>query len=353
MKYLLVMIAALLGGTPLAAASFDCAKASTFIEKEICRNPELSLLDEELSRWYREALASVYSQDELRDEQRKWISEVRDRCTDADCLEGAYLNRVNELQRFANRMPLTDSQVDALEREQSESAMGEAPAEPETVGAPQESTPEAGSPLPSSLPAVASPQGDSALKQTESAVLSDVEKVALLQKLKLALLATVGALVLLVVLGASNRVVVFYNVADAWWSVAPTIILFAAAAGSVFMAPPGSSEFAGTEIERMILWCGVAAAALCCVVTVYNAVHYNRSIVLGLIVGVGKVLISVLMAITFVGSFRAVFDRRRAIRQSLVFALVVATVGFLWKLLVNGERVYVRKGWTYQRTGEV
>lgn len=344
MKSLILLVASLLGASSLTAASFDCTRASTFIEKEICKSSDLSLLDEELSRVYKDALASVYTQDELRAEQRKWIVEVRDRCTDTDCLEGVYLDRVDELQRFANRMPLTDDQMDKLESEHAQSSMEQSPPEPLPGNTPQESTPVA---------VVREPASDARNtsgppQASESAAVSEAGNVEFVQSLKLALLAVAAALVLLVVLGATNRVVVFYNVADAWWSVAPTITLAVAAVVSVFMAPPGAKEFGGTEVERMILWAGVAGAALCSAVTVYNAVRYNKSIILGLIVGVGKVLISILMAVTFVGSFRAVFDRRKTIRQSLAFALVVATLGFLWKLLVNGERVYRQKGWSFE-----
>jgi uncharacterized protein YecT (DUF1311 family) len=49
----LLLIAA---ATPAAAASFDCAKARTKVEKLICKDPQLSRQDEDLAKAYGEAL---------------------------------------------------------------------------------------------------------------------------------------------------------------------------------------------------------------------------------------------------------------------------------------------------------
>ena len=48
---LLILVAA-----PVSAASFDCAKARTKVEKLICKDPQLSRQDEDLAKAYGEAL---------------------------------------------------------------------------------------------------------------------------------------------------------------------------------------------------------------------------------------------------------------------------------------------------------
>jgi uncharacterized protein len=45
--------------TQTNAASFDCHKATTWLEKTVCSNPELSKLDEELAKAYHDALTSL------------------------------------------------------------------------------------------------------------------------------------------------------------------------------------------------------------------------------------------------------------------------------------------------------
>ncbi|WP_251866033.1 hypothetical protein [Achromobacter sp. Marseille-Q4962] len=92
-----VLLAILFCSTPSFAASFDCAKASGFVEKEICLDPVLGRLDEALSNNYKGMLSSDFggSVSSLRDEQRKWIAN-RNKCTTRDCLISAYRKRVDE-----------------------------------------------------------------------------------------------------------------------------------------------------------------------------------------------------------------------------------------------------------------
>jgi uncharacterized protein len=83
---------------PLAAAnaaSFDCAKAATLVERAICQDEQVSVLDEYLGRYYSAARKSVgRGASCLRADQREWLRSVRDRCADSECLRRAYLERL-------------------------------------------------------------------------------------------------------------------------------------------------------------------------------------------------------------------------------------------------------------------
>src|SRR5215831_576944 len=86
---------------PAFAASFDCAKASTAIEKMICADARLSALDDNLARSYSAALERS-SQDErarLRREQAAWLK-YRDACEPADrsCVIARYGERLRNLR---------------------------------------------------------------------------------------------------------------------------------------------------------------------------------------------------------------------------------------------------------------
>lgn len=85
----LVLINLLLLGAA-QAASFDCARAGTSIEKMICADPELSALDGTLALHYKKALEASRSPTVLREQQRLWLREVRNRCIDVPCLRAAY-----------------------------------------------------------------------------------------------------------------------------------------------------------------------------------------------------------------------------------------------------------------------
>lgn len=78
------------------SASFDCGKASSFVEKAICSNSELSALDDSLSSAYSNALSDPDSSDEIKSSQRNWIKN-RNSCQDNACLKKVYSKRINEL----------------------------------------------------------------------------------------------------------------------------------------------------------------------------------------------------------------------------------------------------------------
>ena len=84
---------------PVQAASFDCAKAGTKIEKLICSDAQLSKLDEELNAAYKTALQEKMKTDAIRQAQKQWMKE-RNACSDAACVKRAYEARLVELNSF-------------------------------------------------------------------------------------------------------------------------------------------------------------------------------------------------------------------------------------------------------------
>jgi uncharacterized protein YecT (DUF1311 family) len=84
---LLAFVAAgILAGSPTrahAAPSFDCKRAASIAEKEICGLPELEGLDRDIAASFTQALAalSAADADALRADQRAWL-QTRDDCGD-------------------------------------------------------------------------------------------------------------------------------------------------------------------------------------------------------------------------------------------------------------------------------
>ncbi|GIL40780.1 lysozyme inhibitor LprI family protein [Roseiterribacter gracilis] len=77
----MLVVALFVGSTAHAAPSFDCAKATTDIERAICASPDLSALDRDLETAFRAALAnSGDARDALLREQRVWLDLQRARC---------------------------------------------------------------------------------------------------------------------------------------------------------------------------------------------------------------------------------------------------------------------------------
>ena len=79
------------------AASFDCTKANTWIEKTICSNPELSQLDDKMATTYKAELASADNEDynqnhsvSTKNAQRQWLKFQRNTCKSKNCLIREY-----------------------------------------------------------------------------------------------------------------------------------------------------------------------------------------------------------------------------------------------------------------------
>src|ERR1035441_10939093 len=58
------------------AASFDCTKARSKVEKAICADPELSKLDDQLAVVYKSALAAHPLPSYIRARQRAWLNDL-------------------------------------------------------------------------------------------------------------------------------------------------------------------------------------------------------------------------------------------------------------------------------------
>lgn len=84
------------------AASFDCSKASTSIEKAICADTLLGKLDEALSDNYktmRGANIGEEARKDLKATQRKLLSE-RNKCKNDNCLIEADRKRIDEICEY-------------------------------------------------------------------------------------------------------------------------------------------------------------------------------------------------------------------------------------------------------------
>ncbi|MBO9689154.1 MAG: DUF1311 domain-containing protein [Mitsuaria chitosanitabida] len=84
------------------AASFDCARAGSSVERMICTDPTLSDLDDLLSAVYRsherdsDEDGSPVVERAILEAQKRWLA-ARNACGDSDCLEKRYEERIGAL----------------------------------------------------------------------------------------------------------------------------------------------------------------------------------------------------------------------------------------------------------------
>jgi uncharacterized protein len=96
----LIILGLLIVSVHSYGASFNCAKASVWVEKVICSDPQLSGLDELLMASYKKALSSASHESTLKTTQRTWLESVRNACKDVACLKQTYTSRLAELNEF-------------------------------------------------------------------------------------------------------------------------------------------------------------------------------------------------------------------------------------------------------------
>jgi uncharacterized protein len=96
MKKILIVLFFL--GISVFGASFDCVKASSHVEKMICADVKLSLLDENLSQVFKKAINATDDQDQLKKEQFAWMKE-RNKCQDISCVQSLYSSKIQTLTK--------------------------------------------------------------------------------------------------------------------------------------------------------------------------------------------------------------------------------------------------------------
>lgn len=97
-------------GSYANAASFDCRKASTEIEKMICETPSLSAMDEQLSA----AFKLLKNRRSFQVIESEWLSTVRDECESTQCLEEAYAEQLGFLTALPDFTPVDEKNLTVL-----------------------------------------------------------------------------------------------------------------------------------------------------------------------------------------------------------------------------------------------
>ncbi len=83
------------GPSLTSAASFDCSKAASTVEQIVCKDSQLSQLDEKLAAAYQAKRLTTSDSNSVR-EQRQWLTK-RNRCSDQACVRTAYEERLAQL----------------------------------------------------------------------------------------------------------------------------------------------------------------------------------------------------------------------------------------------------------------
>lgn len=100
------VLLALMPSPSIFAASFDCQKARTKVEKTICDSLALSSLDEEMGTLYSVVVNESDEPGPVKKVQKEWLKK-RNTCSNFDCLKHAYTERLAELTKLKEELLAT------------------------------------------------------------------------------------------------------------------------------------------------------------------------------------------------------------------------------------------------------
>jgi uncharacterized protein len=96
----LILVAMCTGAlaSPPVFAAINCAGNLSPTEAIICKGPWLKELDQRLNKAYGKAIKVTLDKQTFIHDQQQWLRETRDRCGDSNCINLAYLSRIQRLE---------------------------------------------------------------------------------------------------------------------------------------------------------------------------------------------------------------------------------------------------------------
>lgn len=165
--------------------------------------------------------------------------------------------------------------------------------------------------------------------------------------IKTLVILVLAGFITLLIAGATNKVVIYFDIKDFLISFAPwatmivTFILLAVykKEGATEILPPQSVA------QYIILFAGSIIAVVFFIWSIKLSIFYNRNTALGIIVGLFKVLTALLGTLAIISQIQTLRSNKSTLKDA-IWALILISI-FMWlgKKLINGEQVYIAKGW--------
>lgn len=160
---------------------------------------------------------------------------------------------------------------------------------------------------------------------------------------KLLLLTFFGAIVslcALIIAGMTGNVVIFYD----WSDFMNTVFIFVAGLIGLIVTSILSDEATDTITYIGFGITGLIVLGLS-VKSIRTSIYYNRNVAVGIVVGLFKIFLA-LFSIVFVwGKLKEIFGRSSNVGAQIFGVIILGLFAWVLKMLVNGERVYIKKGW--------
>lgn len=155
------------------------------------------------------------------------------------------------------------------------------------------------------------------------------------------------AFLAMLIAGSTNKIVIYYDINDFLLSFVPwASLILGFIFVSVYQEGEQSADFSNLSVLQTFIWYScIVISGLSLIWSIKLSILHNRNTVLGLFVGVFKVLSSLLGVLVLIGSLNKMFEKDARTKNVILALMVMSAFVWLGNKLINGERVYLAKGW--------
>lgn len=167
-------------------------------------------------------------------------------------------------------------------------------------------------------------------------------------------LAVCAGFVAILMAGATNRVVIYYDIKDFVVSFMPWGTMIAAFILLNIYQHEGDLDLSNLSGTQTIIWYGaILLSAGFFIWAMRLSIRHNRSVAIGLVTGLFKVLSALLAVVVIVGKIGDIFSDKSSAKDSVGAMIVLGIFIWLGHKLINGEEVYIAKGWELPHAGKI
>jgi len=153
--------------------------------------------------------------------------------------------------------------------------------------------------------------------------------------------------VVMLLVGMAGKVVVYYDEADLLISLMPWLILFVTVI-IVGIYQPTEQDMDPEkmlQIQKIVWYVGGVLSTGFAVWAMQLSIKYNKSILIGLIFGIFKLLSGLIGVLVLISQIFTMKDEKTKRKDFWFAILVFGSFWWLGKKLINGKKVYREKGW--------
>lgn len=159
------------------------------------------------------------------------------------------------------------------------------------------------------------------------------------------------ALIVMLIAGSTNKIVIYYDFNDflisfmSWASLLIGLLLVIN-----YQQGDQSVDFKNLSVLQTRIWfISLGVSGLFLVWSIKLSILHNRNTILGIFVGFFKVLAALLGVLMLIGSVGKIFNKESSTKHVIIGVLVFGFFMWLGKKLINGDQVYLAKGWEFPR----